>query len=227
MDKGKGKTIDYLFEDPIIPSQRFALVSVVGPNSNQKCDVWGLKVRGVAETESEIKSLAQRLMKVDDTYDIYTVDVGKFFPLVVDPTAITNVEYQDKQLNELVKNYIQNKELANQHWTKRKNDMIKEAINEGKSQDFANKPEHPVAVLHRINTYKETLEKLQQELDSTNAELSAAKSKFLDYSQEERDLAEKEVKSVVNNNPDANFDNDFKNLDLNAIRQQLLDESTS
>ena len=44
MSKGKGKVIDYLFEDPEITNQKYALVSIVGPHMPQKCDVWGLKV---------------------------------------------------------------------------------------------------------------------------------------------------------------------------------------
>ena len=48
------KTIDYLFEDPPLATQKFALVSIVGPNMPQKCDIWGLKIRGVAGTIDEI-----------------------------------------------------------------------------------------------------------------------------------------------------------------------------
>lgn len=43
------KTIDYLFEDPPITGQTYALVSIVGPHMPQKCDVWGLKIRGVCK----------------------------------------------------------------------------------------------------------------------------------------------------------------------------------
>ena len=96
----KEKTLDYLFEDPPLQSQKFALVTIVGPNMPQKCDVWGVKVRGVAGSIEEAKRLSQKILRIDNNYDIYTVDIGKFFPLVVNPLEINNVEYQ----NELITN---------------------------------------------------------------------------------------------------------------------------
>ena len=88
----QGKTIDFLFEDPEIPSQKYALISIVGPHMKQKCNVWGLKIRGVADTIDAAKNLCKRLLRIDNNYDIYTVEVGKFFPLNVDPLQIDNIE---------------------------------------------------------------------------------------------------------------------------------------
>ena len=78
MSKGKGKIIDYLFEDPEITNQKYALVSIVGPHMPQKCDVWGLKVRGTAESLESAKALCKRLLRIDNNYDIYTVEVVNF-----------------------------------------------------------------------------------------------------------------------------------------------------
>ena len=63
-------SIDYLFEDPPIPSQQYALISIVGPHMPQKCDVWGLKVRAVAGSIEEAKKLSQKILRVDNNYDI-------------------------------------------------------------------------------------------------------------------------------------------------------------
>ena len=114
--------IDYLFEDPPVSGQNYALVSIVGPNLQQKCNVYGLKVRGVADSLDRAKTMAQKLTKIDPDFDIYTVEVGKFFPLDVNPMELSNVEYQNTQLNELVKNYLENRENANVEYEKRKND---------------------------------------------------------------------------------------------------------
>ena len=102
--------IDYLFEDPPVSGQNFALVSIVGPNLQQKCDVYGLKIRGVADSMDRARTMSQKLTKIDPDFDIYTVEVGKFFPLDVNPMELQNVEYQNTQLNELVKNYLENRE---------------------------------------------------------------------------------------------------------------------
>jgi phosphoribosylformylglycinamidine (FGAM) synthase PurS component len=119
MSKDKGKVIDYLSEDPEISGQKFALVSIVGPHMPQKCDVWGLKVRGVADSVAEAKQMTKRLMKFDNMYDIYTVSVGKFFPLNVEPYDVKDVEHNDEKLNELMKSYLKNREDANEHYHQR------------------------------------------------------------------------------------------------------------
>lgn len=220
----KGKTIDYLFEDPPIPSQKFALISIVGPHMPQKCEVWGLKIRGVADTAEKAKTLAQKIMRVDNTYDVYTVEVGKFFPLAVEPQAIGNVEYQNNQLNELVKTYMENREMANEHWNKRKNEMIKEAVREGKSQEeLSNRPEHPIAVLQRIKSFQQSIEKTREDLNALETDLQLATSKFSTYTDEERELANKELESAISNNLEASIPED-KDLNLDDIRAKLMEE---
>lgn len=187
-------TIDYLFEDPPISNQQYALVSIVGPHMNQKCDVWGLKVRGTAESLDKAKALSQRILQIDNNYDIYTVEVGKFFPLAIEPTEINNVEYQNEQLNNLMKSYLQNKETASDFWHKRKNEMIQEAIKEGQSpEEMANKPEHPIAVLQRIQHYEYTLNEMQQNITSLKEQLELSKNKFASYTEDERNLAHQKI----------------------------------
>ncbi len=218
------KTIDYLYEDPAIPSQKYALVSIVGPHMPQKCDVWGLKVRGTADSLEKAKSMAQKLMKIDNDYDVYTVEVGKFFPLAVEPHQIGAVEYQNNQLNELIKTYLENKEVANEHWNKRKNEMIKEAIREGKSQDeLANKPEHPIAVLQRIKNLEESIATTKEQLQSMEEDLNKSHEKFSSYSQEERELANKELQSAIDNNIEANIPKE-SDLSVDEIRNKLMVE---
>lgn len=125
--------IDFLPEDPVISGQRFALVTIVGPEMKQKCDTLGMKVRGVCDTLEEAKKLADKLMKIDNSFDIYTVEVGKFFPLVVDSNKIKNVEYQNQELNKLMKSYFENQEAAQQEWEKDKNERLQKAMKEGQT----------------------------------------------------------------------------------------------
>ncbi len=194
----EAKTIDFLFEDPEIPSQKYALISIVGPHMKQKCNVWGLKIRGTADTIEGAKNLCKRLLRIDNNYDIYTVEVGKFFPLKVDPLEIDNIEYQNDQLNTLIKSYLENKNNANELWHKRKVEMIEEAINEGKNQsEFANKPEHPISVLQRIRNYEESIIEAEKSLQLLKNDLEKSQDKFNNYTQDERELALKEFESAV------------------------------
>jgi hypothetical protein len=197
----KSKSIDYLFEDPEIPSQKYALVSIVGPHMPQKCDVWGLKIRGTTDSVDKAKSLCKRLLRLDNNYDIYTVEVGKFFPLAVEPSEINDIEYQNDQLNTLVKSYLENKESANEMWHKRKIEMIDQAVKEGKDQEeFSNKPEHPISILQRIHNYKDSIAETERSLETLKNNLESSQEKFSSYTQEERENALKEFQTIIENN---------------------------
>lgn len=190
-------TIDYLFEDPPITGQNYALISIVGPNMPQKCDVWGLKVRGVCNTLDQAKDKTQKLMNIDNNYDIYTVEVGKFFPLAVEPLDIQDVEYQNTQLNTLIKGYLENREAANQQWHARKNEMMQDAIREGQEQ--LSKKEHPIAVLQSIQELKDKMKQLQEELQNTEENLLKKMTYFNSYDGNERESAIKELNKVFEN----------------------------
>lgn len=193
------KEIDYLFEDPAVSGQQFALVSIVGPNMNQKCSVWGLKVRGTCDSVEKARSMTKKLLKIDPDYDIYTVEVGKFFPLQVEPNEISDVEYQNDALNKLVKGYLENREAANDQWHERKRELMKKAIEEGKNQEELNaKPEHPVAVLQRMKQFESVLEELTEKVEVAKRDLQMTKSKFDEmYTEEEKEIAIKELESEI------------------------------
>lgn len=226
MLKGKGKAIDYLTEDPPLPSQKYALISIVGPHMRQKCDVWGLKIRGVADSLETAKTLTKRIMKLDKDYDIYTVDVGKFFPLAVEPYDVANVEYENQQLNDLIKNYLENKEKANEHWHQRKQEMMKAAINEGKTEgqkELANKKEHPIAVLQRIKSFEDKIKEETERLQSLKEDLKLSQEKYNSYTQEERELADKELRHAIENNVEPNIPEE-KSLTIEEIRSEIMNE---
>jgi len=220
------KVLDYLFEDPPLQNQKYALVSIVGPNMPQKCDIWGIKVRGVAGTIDEAKRISQKILRIDNNYDIYTVDIGKFFPLVVNPLEINEIEYQNDQLNKLIKNYLENRETANDFWHKRKSDMIQEAIKEGKNQEeLSNRPEHPIAVLQRIQNYEKTILEIQENLSNLQQDLQLSKNKFESYSEDERQIAQNELKNAIDNNLESiTVENKQTEISVEEIRAQLLDD---
>jgi F0F1-type ATP synthase membrane subunit b/b' len=188
--------IDYLFEDPPVSGQNFALVSIVGPNLQQKCDVYGLKIRGVADSMDRARTMSQKLTKIDPDFDIYTVEVGKFFPLDVNPMELQNVEYQNTQLNELVKNYLENRENANVEYEKRKNDMIKKAIAEGKSKKDQENEEHPIAILNRIEEITEKMNQAKQHLEDLSSALSYNKGEYDKFTLDMRESAELEFSKL-------------------------------
>ena len=192
----KGKEIDYLFEDPPIPSQQYALITIVGPGMPQKCDVWGLKVRGVTKTLEESNSLASRLQKIDDNYDIHTVEVGKFVPLVVDPSEIKDTVYANEQLNELNKEYLKQNQKANDAWLQRKNDMVKQAIEEGKEGGRT----EPVVTYTSMQTVKQRKAQLEKEMKELDEKYEWYCEQFDKCTPEEKDAAIKEFDTEVAKN---------------------------
>ncbi len=187
----KENSIDYLFEDPPISNQQYALVSIVGPNMPQKCDTWGLKIRGTTDTLEKAKTMCQKILKIDNNYDIYTVEVGKFFPLVVEPHQIQDIEYQNQQLNTLIKSYLENREIANEQWHSRKNEMVQEAIKEGKSTE---KPkEHPISIMQQIYMQNEDIQKAQEKVNNLKEKLNS------NYTEVEREEANVEFNKILKN----------------------------
>jgi hypothetical protein len=184
------REIDYLPEDNSIPGQRYALLSIVGPHMRQKCDTWGIKVRGIVDTIDQAKALSKKIINYDNDFDIFTAEVGKFFPLNIDPLQVDEVEYQNEQLNTLMKKYYQNKEDNTQQWNERKQEMMKSAIQEGLSQKTESK-DHAVVILQRMKDSSDRITQLTEELELANVKLQKSRELYLSYSVEERDSAEK------------------------------------
>jgi hypothetical protein len=117
--------VDHLEEDLVqIPSQRYALISIVSPQSNQKFETCALKIRGVFATEDEARRHATRMSSTDTTFDVYMVDMYKWLPI---PPSIDLVEdrvYQDGRLNELIQGHKDQQILVKQHYEDRKHEMM-------------------------------------------------------------------------------------------------------
>lgn len=228
LTKGKGKKVDYLSEDPYITGQRYCLVTIIGPHVQPKADVWGIKVRYVGETMEQMKKMAKQLRQMDPDYNIFIMEMGKFGPLNVSPEQVSENEYLEEKLNEMVKGYLENQELAKQHWHERKNEMMKNAIKEGKNQEeLASRPEHPVSVLQRVNTYKDKLKSLQDQLDSLQEDLRLSEEKYNTYSEEDRVHAENELNKLINENhdsPDVTSKEDTQKS-INDIKAELLEQT--
>jgi hypothetical protein len=191
------REIDYLSEDAPINGQKYALISIVGPHLNQKCDVWGLKIKGVTDQLESAKSMCKKLIKNDPEFDIFTVEVGKFFPLAVEPTQVSDIEYQNEQLNKMMKSYLENRQMANEQWLERKQKMMQDAIREGRSQDNANASEHAVAILQRIQTFQDRISQLTTELSAITSDMTLAQEKFEACPESERYQAETLMKGTV------------------------------
>lgn len=158
-----------------VPGQLYACLSVVGPEAPQKCDKFGIKIRGAFASRDEAASHAKRLQKEDSTFDIYVVDMYKWLLIPPDPTKIEDVHYTNEKLEEIMSGYRENQAEAARLFNERKRDMM-EAKTYFKPGDenskFYTKPDeppisHPAEVIERLKREKPEapMEELVKEAD--------------------------------------------------------------
>ena len=121
MESTPSTVIDYLEEDILqIPSQRFALISIVSPQSTQQYNSCALKIRGVFATEDDGRRHADKLSKMDSTFDVFLVDMYKWLPIPPDADNIGDQVYQEKMLNDIIQGHKEQQMLVKQHFEERK-----------------------------------------------------------------------------------------------------------
>lgn len=121
--------VDFLDEDPItVPGQLFALVSFVTPTANQKSDACAMKIRGVFGTRDEASAHVKRLMRIDNSFDVYLMDMYKWVPVPPDPNTVNDQEYTDRALNDLMKGYKESQLAAKQHFAERKRLVMEQGL---------------------------------------------------------------------------------------------------
>lgn len=124
--------IDVLTEDPEIPGQKYVLMSFLSPEKikDSKQKIRGLKIRGVFSTREEAEKQSRYIReKLDPNFDIYVGDVGKWLPWD-DGDKTEEEDYSEKELNDLMKAYRQQRLLSKQELEKRKDEELRRAAEE-------------------------------------------------------------------------------------------------
>jgi len=169
-----------------VPGQLFACLSVIGPDAPQKCDKFGIKIRGCFATRDEASNHAKRLQKEDATFDIYVVDMYKWLLIPPDNTKIEEAHYTDDKLEEIMSGYRENQRQAAKMFEERKRDMMT-VKNDGSGMQYIkpgdenskyySKPDeapisHPADILERLQKEKPDaiIEDLVKEADEIVAE---------------------------------------------------------
>jgi hypothetical protein len=78
----------------------------------------GLKVRGSYSTQEEAAARAKKLQRNDPIHNIYVAEVGKWLAWDPNPHNVSNQEYQEEELNSLMKAYKENEEAREQFYNK-------------------------------------------------------------------------------------------------------------
>lgn len=128
---------DYLYEDPAVPNQKFVCISILTPKNfkDTKETMSTLKVRGSYDSFEEASKRGEFLRNIDPHINVYVGEVGKWLPFDDDPEKAKQQEYQNKQLNNLMKGYTENQEKAKEFHEQRKNELILKTLKENEEKD--------------------------------------------------------------------------------------------
>lgn len=138
--KKKGtKYIDHLTEDPAIMGQKWVCISFLSPEGIKNCKIRGIKIRGVFPTHKEAKERAKEIRKFDPDFHVFVGEMGKWLPQDPDPNSVKNQEYQEKELNDLMKSYKDNQEKAKLMHQERVEEMKRDAMEKKRKQEIRNR----------------------------------------------------------------------------------------
>jgi hypothetical protein len=92
--------------------------------------VRGIKVRGVFPTQSEAELRCKMIREVDPNHDVYVGPVGLWVPFHPEAYKTGNVQYLEKELNELMHEKKKNEDNAKMEFEKRVKESKLKAIQE-------------------------------------------------------------------------------------------------
>ena len=96
-------------------------------NNDNTTTMRGLKIRGVYDTHKEASIRAQVLRKKDPSFHVFVGQVGYWLPWDPEAEGVQEQEYQEQQLNDLVKMYKENLENRDTLYEQETQDKIKNA----------------------------------------------------------------------------------------------------
>ena len=98
--------------------------------NNFHTTIRGLKVRGVYDTLKEAQMRAGVLRRRDSNFSVYVAQIGYWVPFDPNDENIKDQEYQENDLNTLVKSYKENADKRDEHFVQDKEDRKRQALEE-------------------------------------------------------------------------------------------------
>lgn len=118
--------------------QNFALISIVSPDGNQKAKNICLKIKGVFNTVEEANKHAEILQKLDDTFDIYVVEMYSWLLVPPDPELLEQ-KHVDSKLNEIIGGHRESQLKAKAYYEERKRELLENINIENERRTEENK----------------------------------------------------------------------------------------
>lgn len=119
---GQYKDFTYKYEDD--------LQKEYDEKNKGRCNVRGVKVRGIFQSKAEADARASRLHKTDSNFHVFVGQVGYWLPFNPNPDKIDDEHFGDDQLNDLMQKYKENNVNKDIFYEEQKRDKIKAAQEE-------------------------------------------------------------------------------------------------
>jgi hypothetical protein len=138
--------------------------------NDYKTTMRGLKVRGVYDTHKEANIRAQVLRKKDPSFNVFVGQVGYWLPWDPEAHEIPEQEYQENQLNELVKKYKENLNNRDDLYEQEKNERIEKARREinAKKEALRSQSDSQVIPDNNEETDAKNIEQLRTIVDESD-----------------------------------------------------------
>jgi hypothetical protein len=135
-----------------------------------KTTMRGIKVRGTYDTYKEAKIRAEVLRRKDPSFNVFVGQVGYWLPWDPDSHTVQEQEYQEGQLNDLVKKYKENLNNRDIHYDQVKNEKIEKARKEIEAKKETIKAQNSEIKVPESNIEEEskTIENLRNIVDESD-----------------------------------------------------------
>lgn len=209
---------DILGEDPVIPSQQFALFSYLLPDPKRnELERPMIKIRGCYRTREECKHHAERLSKLDEHkyINIYDVTVGAWGCLFNDEELAKqeiDIEYSNELMSQMMQGYREQKDKVDKEYSERK-EYRKKQLEFDSSKEGQ---KYLDTIEENVLSIKDRLEKHKEDL-KINLENLIYVDKRLKYNQ---DLDTK-LKEIRDTNADIAEGDKLLNENLAEINEEI------
>lgn len=110
--------------DAFVSRNAEALERDFAVGEGSRTTIRGFKIRGVYDTLDEAKARAMKVRGFDDKFNVYVAQVGCWCPWSPNPEEISDSEYAESHLNNLMKSYKLNEAKRTQFYEQRKSELI-------------------------------------------------------------------------------------------------------
>jgi chromosome condensin MukBEF ATPase and DNA-binding subunit MukB len=176
--------VDYLTEDSILPEgQKYLCISFLS-DPDKKSTLSGIKVRGCFETYEKACEHAKKIQTVDPNFNVFVGEMGKWLSFDPNPDSeyVKDSEYANEELNNMMKNYLENQEKAKLFHEQRKNELLKKNVidnittindNINNAKEQLNKASYTEKenIKKNIETFQEKINKLDKEKEDLDKQI--------------------------------------------------------